>query len=96
MVKSNLKENKKKNNATKLIKNNENTKKNEESLSRLALRRTNYAHERTILAFWRTSLSFFLFGGAIIKFFQNELLIIVGIISILFGVLLFFYSITKA
>lgn len=44
----------------------------------LAIDRTVLANERTILAYVRTALAFLIVGGTLIKFFSDELNMIIG------------------
>lgn len=58
----------------------------------LAIERTNLANERTLLAYWRTSFAFLTLGLFLIKFFEENYLIIFSIISMIFSAILFAYS----
>lgn len=58
----------------------------------LAQDRTHLANERTLLAYWRTALAFLVLGAFLIKFFPSVHSITLGLISILFGVVLFIYG----
>lgn len=58
----------------------------------LAKDRTHFANERTLLAYWRTSLAFLGLGVFLLKFFSSVHMIIISGISIIFGILLFGYG----
>lgn len=62
---------------------------------RLAQDRTNLANERTFLAYGRTALAFLALGAFLIKFVPAISFTITGLVSILFGVVIFVYSIVK-
>jgi len=61
----------------------------------LARDRTHLANERTLLAYWRTALAFLVSGAFIIKFSSSIYLMVLALVSVLFGVELFIYSIIK-
>lgn len=57
-------------------------------MTQLALERTNMANERTMLAYIRTAITSFLFGTALIKFFEDlRIATYFGIIAIIAGIL---------
>ena len=58
----------------------------------LAKDRTHFANERTLLAYWRTSLAFLGIGVFLLKFFFSAHMIIISGISIISGILLFGYG----
>ena len=62
---------------------------------RLAQDRTHLANERTLLAYWRTALAFLALGAFLIRFIPSENFLSLGIITILFGIVLFLYGIIK-
>ena len=61
----------------------------------LAVDRTHLANERTFLAYSRTALAFLVSGSILIKFYPTSWLMIIGVGSIIFGILLFLYGIKK-
>lgn len=61
----------------------------------LARDRTHFANERTLLAYWRTSLAFIGLGAFTIKFFPSIYFLVMGIISGLFGIGLFIHGTRK-
>ena len=62
---------------------------------RLAGQRTHLAQERTFLAYIRTAISLIVLGAVLIHFFEVGAFVMAGFISILLGVLGFFYSIVR-
>lgn len=62
---------------------------------RLAKERTHFANERTLLAYWRTALAFFALGAFLIKFIPQKHFIFIAVISIIFGIGLFFCGVKK-
>lgn len=62
----------------------------------LAGDRTHLANERTILAYLRTSLAFIGVGAFVIRFYESQFyIIILAIISIIIGIVMFFYGISR-
>ena len=57
---------------------------------RLAQDRTHLANERTLLAYWRTALAFLALGAFLIRFVPSTFFLTVALLTILFGILLFF------
>lgn len=63
----------------------------------LSKRRTILSNERTLLSHIRTAFTIFLFGVAVIKFFEfNQLAVYVGIASIIFGVAILIFGLTSS
>ena len=58
----------------------------------LAEDRTHLANKRTLLAYWRTALAFLALGAFLIKFVQTSYSVILAAMSIVFGIILFFYG----
>jgi putative membrane protein len=52
----------------------------------LALDRTSMANERTLLAYIRTALALVVVGGSLLKFFDDVMLDIIGIVFIMIAI----------
>ena len=61
----------------------------------LALARTIFAAERTLLAYWRTALGFAGAGVLVIKFFPSSAAFVAGGGLEAFALILFFYGMKK-
>ncbi len=61
----------------------------------LARDRTHLANERTLLAYLRTSLTFFALGAFLIKFVPTKFYIVLGLTSIILGVVFIFYGLKR-
>ncbi len=63
----------------------------------LSLERTMLSNERTLLSYIRTAFTIFLFGVAAMKLFEfNREVLIIGIISIIFGVAVLIEGLLKS
>ena len=62
---------------------------------RLSQERTHFANERTLLAYFRTALSFLALGAFLVKFFFSTFSLVAAIASIIFGLGLFVYGTRK-
>jgi len=71
------------------------SKKENKKVDFLSINRTNLANERTLLAYWRTSLAFFVLWGFLIKTIYWTFSLFFGIISIIFWISLFIYWTTR-
>ena len=63
-------------------------KANNEISDNLAIERTQFANERTFLAYMRTSMGFILAGFSLIKFFEGQVYVWIGALLIPAGIIL--------